>query len=93
MDSPDIGSGEDLRLNGSEIAVVRGVHNGNIFVLGSSTLILRGIVRGSVYIENEAKVFIHGIVTGNVTNNGGILKHYGLFGLEPGNRAGIFHPS
>ena len=71
-------SREDLKLNGQEIAVVRGVHNGNIYVFGGATLILRGIVKGSIYIEDNATAFIHGIVFGDVTNNGGRLKHYGV---------------
>lgn len=71
-------SSEDLKLKGAEIAVVRGVHEGNIYVFGGSTLILRGIVKGSIYIEETGSAFIHGIVTGDVTNNGGRLKHYGV---------------
>ncbi len=80
MDNPleHSDSREDLKLKGAEIVVVRGVHNGNVYIANGSTLILRGIVKGNIYIEEEGNAFLHGIVTGDVINNGGRLKHYGV---------------
>lgn len=85
---------EDLQLKESEVAVVHGQILGSVFVKGKSTFILHGIVRGNVWIEENGSAFIHGIVTGNVTNNGGIVKHYGLIKGQLNSLSGetIIHP-
>jgi cytoskeletal protein CcmA (bactofilin family) len=69
---------KELRLSGSETAVVHGRIVGDVFTRGSSTFILHGIVKGNIWIEDNASVFIHGMVAGDVTNNGGTLRHYGM---------------
>ena len=69
---------DNLKLKESEIEVVNGIVCWDVFVKGNATLILHGIIRGNVIVEGQGTFFLHGMVYGDVTNNGGVIRHYGM---------------